>query len=738
MTTKYINTDVCYYKEVKVKEDVDYKNVQYTINGRIDSVIEYEDKIVIEEIKSVHRITSELSLYDNKSYLAQLLIYAYFHTKDIEDKKIEVMLTYISRSDEDKKSFTKEMSKLELLDYFMETIEQYHKFTKAQLDNKEEMEVTGRNVAFPYENYRASQRKFMSAVYSCIVNKTKLFAQAPTGVGKTLSTLFPSIKAMAKGEGKKIFYITAKSITKNVCIENLYMLKENGYRGMSLNITSKENICVNKEINCNKGFCERAEGHFDRLNSAILDIINNEKVITEEVVKDYAKKHMVCPYSFQLELIDFVHIVVCDYNYVYNPSVAFVKYFDKEKNDFIVLVDEAHNLEDRSRDFFSASIKKSEIEVLRDNIDSKSIKRNCKEIINLFNNYFVDKTSFAETSVNKSLINLLADLRFLLDEYFGENELEENVKEQLLNAYFSVDYMLKTNIYYDEKYKSLYEVVYKDLIITLYCIDTSTRFFKVNTLCRSVVFFSATLTPINYFSDIFGGSTEDFSISLDTSFDISKQLTVLDTSISTYYKDREQSYSKIADKIDVFINAKKGNYFVFFPSYAYLENVLEKFERINKNVHIMVQKKDMSQPDRESFLAEFEKVEEITKIAFLVCGGVFSEGVNLANDKLIGAIVVGVGISMLNFKSDTVKAYFDEKNGLGYEFAYMYQGFNKILQSAGRVIRSDEDRGAILMIDSRFDRQDYRILFPNNYQNAVTIRDNENLTKKLNEFWRVF
>ncbi len=738
MTSKYMNTDVLYSKEVKVKEQVEYNNVEYTINGRIDSVIEYEDKVVIEEIKSVHRITSDLTLYDNKAYLAQLLMYSYFYTKDLEDKKIEVMLTYISRSDEDKKSFTKEMSKTELLDYFLDTIAQYYKFTKAFIDNKEEMEVTGRGVEFPYDSYRASQRKFMSAVYKCIVDKTKLFAQAPTGVGKTLSTLFPSIKAMANGEGKKIFYITAKSITKNVCIENLFMLKDNGYRGMSLNITSKENICANSEINCNKDFCDRADGHFDRLNEAVLDIINNEKVITEEIVKSYAKKHLVCPYAYQLELIDFVHIVVCDYNYVYNPSVSFTKYFDKEKNDFIVLVDEAHNLEDRSRDFFSASIKKSEIEVLYKNIDNKAIKRNCKEILNIFNNYFIDKTSFAETSVNKGFLNLLADLRFLLDEYFSENEPEESVKEELLSAYFAVDYMLKTSIYYDEKYKSLYEVAYRDFIITLYCVDTSTRFFKVNTLCRSVVFFSATLTPINYFSDIFGGSKEDYAISLDTSFDISKQLTVIDTSISTYYKDREHSYRKIADKIDVFISAKQGNYFVFFPSYVYLENVLEVFERINKNVEIMVQKKDMSHIEREIFLSEFEKKEDITKIAFLVCGGVFSEGVNLANDKLIGAIVVGVGISMLNFKSDTVKAYFDEKNKMGYEFAYMYQGFNKILQSAGRVIRSDDDRGAILLIDSRFDRRDYKELFPNNYQNAIMIKGDENLLKKLNEFWQNF
>ncbi len=731
---KYKDSDTLYRKEVSIKREVDYKNITYIINGRADSVIYTDKKIIVEEIKSVYKITDELSFFYNKAYVAQLLMYCYFLTVDVEYEIIEATITYISRSDECKKSFTKQYTKDELLEYFIDMIESYYKFSKVDIDNKEEMEVSGKLVEFPYESYRESQRKFMGAVYNSIDNKTKLFAQAPTGVGKTLSTLFPSIKAIANKKGKKIFYITAKTITKNVCFETQEMLFEEGYKGIVLNISSKENICNNTEINCNADFCQYAKGYYDRINEAIIDIISSEKILSEKVVRKYAKKHNVCPYFFQLEIIDFVHIVVCDYNYVYNPSVCFTKYFDKEKNDFIVLVDEAHNLEDRSRDFFSATINKKEFEYLQKNINNNAINRNCKEIINIFKNYMADNRSYADSSINKSLGNLLNDLRFLLDEYFSENELSEEIKEDVLGAYFSVDYYLKTALYYDEKYKTVYETNKYESTITLFCVDTSTRFFKVNTLCRSVVFFSATLTPISYFSDIFGGGKDDYFISLETSFDTNNQLTLIDDTVSTYYKDREYSYKKIAEKIDVFVNSKSGNYFVFFPSYKFLENTVESFKKINDNYEIFTQTKDLSQKEREEFLLKF-KNSRGNKVAFLVCGGVFSEGVNLVGESLIGAVVVGVGISMLNFKSDVIKDYYDNKNNMGYEFAYMYQGFNKILQSAGRVIRSNEDRGTILFIDTRLTKKQYVDLFPKHYKNFETIKDNEKLTKKLKEFW---
>ncbi len=735
LTEKFNNIDILFKKEVKVKEDIEYKNINYTINGRIDSLIIEDKKIIIEEIKSVGKITDDLSLEYNKAYLAQLLMYAYFISKNIEeDITIEVKMTYISRSDESKKSFSKEISKNELLSFFMEALECLYKFNKLSIDNNEQMVISGKAIKFPYETYRLSQRKLMSAVYNCITNKNKLFAQAPTGVGKTLSTLFPSIKALSNKLGKKIFYITAKTVTKTVCLENLLMLKESGFLGISLDINSKENICVNDKINCNPTSCDRAKGHFDRLNEAIYDIISNEKIITPDVVKEYSYKHNICPYFFQTELIDFVHIVVCDYNYVFNPSVSLNKYFDKEKNDFIILVDEAHNLEDRSRDFFSASLKKSELMFLEKNIDNKHIKNLCKTIKQNLNNFFDTKENYSQSEMPKQFINTLYDLRFLLDDYFAINEIDVEIKEKMLESYFAIDYFLKTSLYFDEKYRVLYEYEYRDNVITLFCIDTSTRFFKINTLCRCVVFFSATLTPINYFADIYGGDKEDFFISLDTSFDINNQLTLINSSISTYYNSREQSYPKIANAINTFVNCKKGNYFVFFPSYDFLEKVLEYFKKLNNTFNIVVQKSNMNVVEKDSFLNTFND-ENKNSIGFLVSGGTFSEGVNLVGNKLIGAVVVGVGISKINFKSDTVKNHFDNYNNMGYEFAYMYQGFNKILQSAGRVIRSETDRGVILFIDNRYVKNEYKVLFPNNYQNAITVNNDKDLEKELKNFW---
>lgn len=735
-TEFFDNSNIIYKKEVSVKELIEYENIQFEISGRADSVILYDDKIIIEEIKTTSRNLDTLSFDINKAYMAQAMLYGYFLGKNVKDEfDIEVKMTYIKRFDESVKSYSKNFTKLELLDFFMDTIAKYYKFIKKDLDNKEEMTITGKNVPFPYQTYRKSQRAFMSAVYSSIQNKNKLFAEAPTGVGKTLSAIFPAIKALSNNLGKKIFYLTAKSITKNVCLESLYMLEEDGLKIMSLVINSKENMCENEKINCDARFCKRAVKHFDKINDVIFSIINNEKIMSEEIIKKYAKEYDVCPYYLQLDLMEFSHIIICDYNYVYNPSVCFSKYFEKEKNDFIILVDEAHNLESRSRSFFSASVKLSDFKFLENNISDLNIKNLSRSICKNINLLFENKENYDTINMPTSLIRTIFDLRFLMDNFLGENSLDETVGNTILEIYFAIDYFLKTSMFYDKKYRTLFEKTYKDAEITLFCIDTSTRFFKINTLCRSTVFFSATLTPINYFSDIFGGDKDDYFISLETSFDTENQLVIVDDTVSTFFKDRESSYKKVAEKIKIVTSQKLGNYFVFFPSYEFLEQTLIEFEKHNDYADVIIQSKNMTKIEKNEFLEKFEEYGERTLIGFLVLGGSFSEGVNLTGEKLIGAIVVGVGVSRINFKNDVIKKHYDETINKGYEFAYMYSGMNKVLQAGGRVIRTNTDRGVIMFIDSRFTRADYKKLFPKHLKNSVIVKDNAMLGRNVSLFW---
>lgn len=727
-TEAFFDTNFTYKKEVSVKETIPYKNISFEIKGRLDGLILSENSIVIEEIKSTSKDLSALSFSDNKAYMAQALLYAYLLSKDIKDDiLISVSIVYINRFTEDVKICKKDFSKIELLDFFMDTLEKYYLFCKANIDNIEQMETTGKAVPFPYDTYRPSQKKFISAVYTAIVEKTMLFAEAPTGVGKTLSTLYPSIKALSNKYGKKIFYLTAKTITKKVCLESLYMLEDLGFSAVCLMITSKESICINDKINCTPSSCKFSIGHFDKINDVILKIITTEKIIDENVVKKYANEYEVCPYYLQLELMEFSSIIIADYNYVYNPTVCFTKYFDKEKNDFIILVDEAHNLEARSRDFFSASIRKSNFSYLENNIESTQVKKLCRTISK--NMTLLCKDSFYETDMPKSLINTLYDLNFILSTVLQEEEIDDKI----LDIYFSLDYFLKTSQYFDKKYRTTYEKMFSDIEITLFCIDTSTRFFKANTLNRSTVFFSATLTPINFFAEIYGGSKDDYFLTLDTPFDSKNQLLIIDNKISTYYKDRANNYDIIAKKLELFISEKRGNYFAFFPSYDFLEEVLSRFDE--KKADILVQSKDMSATEKIEFLENFTDNRDKSLLAFLVIGGSFSEGVNLPLEKLIGVFIVGVGVSKMNFKNDVIKDYYDETINRGYEFSYMYSGMNKVLQSIGRLIRTEKDKGIILLIDTRYTKADYKGLFPKHLKTYNIITENDKLTETIANFW---
>ncbi len=733
---KYNEENLIYKKEFSLKTAFDYKNISFEIKGRIDGLVEKDDMVIIEEIKSTGRSMESLSYDSTISYKAQAMIYGYIYGIQNEFKNITILITYVSSVTEEEVSFSKDYHINELEDFFMETIEIYYKFVKLSQDKLEKLVVTADKMQFPFSNYRKNQREFMKAVYLTVKEKKKLFGEAPTGVGKTLSTMFPSIKALSQGFGKKIFYLTSKTITRTVAEESLYLMESKGLKATSITFTAKDKICVCDETICTPTYCERAKGHLDRINEAIYDILSNEFIITRDIVHKYGNKHKVCPFEFQLDISNFSSVIICDYNYVYNPRVHLKRYFENEKNDFIILVDESHNLESRGREMFSAVIEKKDFLFLKNVFTTKKASTLAKNI----NTQMLGLANACENGIGvledepKNLAYELEDLRFFLDTWFEKNQDHPHVNE-VLEIYFKIDTYCKTSSYFDEKYRMLIEKSGRDVVIRLFCLDPSTRFSLVNILCRSVVYFSATFTPIEYFSSLYGGTKDDYSLKLSSPFPQENLLLLKDTSVSTYYKDREKSYDVIAEKIIEFISCKDGNYFVFFSSYEYLNTVYQKVIESNPFLKILVQQQNMGEDSKEWFLNQFREDNKETTVGFLVLGGIFSEGINLVGDKLIGVCVVGVGVGKINFVDNVIKDYYDKKYNMGYEYAYMFQGMNKVLQGSGRVIRSEEDRGAILLLDNRYSRKDYISLFPHHWSHCKEVGRKGELVKTLNEFW---
>lgn len=727
-----------YSAEVSLKYIIEYNNFLLTVEGRADGIINENNSITIDEIKTT---TNQLETIDeNYSPLhwGQAKCYAYIYAKNNNLSQINIQLTYYQIDTDEIKYIKKTFNIDELKQFFDDLIERYFVWAQLSYDWIVERDNSIKKLDFPYGAYRKGQRELAVSVYRTITSGKKLFAQAPTGIGKTISTLFPAIKAMGEGYTSKIFYLTAKTITRTVAEEAFEKMREKGLRIKTATLTAKEKICFKENPQCNPVKCEFAHGHFDRVNDAIMDILKHEDVFSRVNIEKYAEKHNICPFEFSLDLVLWSDVIICDYNYVFDPNVYIKRFFDEGRNDYTILIDEAHNLVDRSREMFSAEIYKKPFLQLKKSIRDESpkiakalnkinrfmlnMKRLCKE-----KNYYISKEGENE------IYGILREFINVSEEYLIKHEQTE-VYEELLKLYFDSLKFLKISEFYDDTYVTYAEIADEDVKLKLFCLDPSNLLSEILKKAKASVFFSATLIPIDYYRTILGGNTDDKLMYLSSPFNINNRCLLIADEVSTRYQDRENSYMQIIKYIKAVINRKQGNYIVFFPSYQYMNIVYDMFKAECPEVDVHIQKPMMTEEEREEFLGLFEPNSDRSILGFCVLGGIFSEGIDLKHDRLIGAIIVGVGLPQICLERDIIRDYFQNKNNLGYEYAYMYPGMNKVLQAAGRVIRSENDRGVILLIDERFTYQSYLKLFPKEWfpYKRVNYR---NINRYLDDFW---
>lgn len=556
-----------------------------------------------------------------------------------------------------------------------------------------------------------------------------------------MAVLFPSVKAMGEGLTSKIFYLTAKTVGASVAENACEMMKASGLKLKTITLTAKDKICFMPEATCNPEECPYAKGHFDRINTALGDIFHEDSY-TRERIEEYAKKHTVCPFEFSLDLSLWSDCIICDYNYVFDPR-AYLKRFFAEggQGDYILLIDEAHNLVDRAREMFSADINKKSILSLKKNM--KDISKPIYKSLSNINNYFIQLRKNCEANGNnlytdkekpKEIYSLLYKFTELTEEYLIKNKSAAG-NDELMEAYFNALAFLKTADNYNEKYITYIEKAEDDIKLKLFCLDPSELIAEALKRGKSAVFFSATLNPMDYFFDILGGDETSLKISLTSPFPSSNLEVMINNRICTKYKIRENTYNDVANSIHTFINGKKGNYLVYFPSYKYLNEVCEIFRNLDNEADIICQTSNMKEEDKEEFLSRFNEENTVPLVGFAVMGGVFGEGIDLTGDRLTGAVIVGVGLPQICFERDIIKDYFNEKNGAGFEYAYLYPGMNKVMQAAGRVIRTETDRGVVLLIDERFTGYAYKRLFPPEWRNMHIVRNTDGINHILSDFW---
>ena len=729
-----------YQPEVSLKKDTEYDDLILRVEGRADGIFLQDEQFCIDEIKGVYK---KLELMEEPVLVhrAQALCYAWIYLDAHDLEKIDIQMTYAHLDTEVIKRFRETLTRAELKQWYEELTDSYHKWLAYQIEWRKKRNESMENLEFPFE-YRKGQRKMVSGIYHAISKKEQIFIQAPTGVGKTMSAVFPAVRAIGQGMAETVFYLTARTITRTVAQDAFEILRDRGLLFKVITITAKEKLCFCDKPECDPEKCPYAKGHYDRINDAVYELWTTEQSFDRETLLRHAQKWQVCPFEMSLDLAIWMDGVICDYNYVFDPNVCLKRFFGENvSGNYLFLIDEAHNLVDRGREMYSASICLNDVIETRKFVKPysqklwKKLGKVKKQMEELRQNCGEWKVQENAGVLPISLLSVQGELDQLLEE-----SPTQEVVDGILDFYFEVRDFLNISELVDDNY-----VVYTAFdengrfYMKLFCVNPAENLQKCLDKGNSTVFFSATLLPLQYYRKMLSTRSENFGMYVESPFEQKKRCLMICRDVSSKYTRRGyEEYRKIAEYIARMSWQKKGNYMVFFPSYRLMEDVYQVYqdEFSVSWVRCISQHASMTELEREEFLEEFTEETEETLVGFCVMGGIFSEGIDLIGDRLIGAAVVGTGLPQVNCEREILKGYYDEKGEQGFDYAYRYPGMNKVLQAAGRVIRTKEDTGAILLMDERFLNRDYRNLFPREWNDACTCTLG-NVEKHLQAFWDV-
>jgi DNA excision repair protein ERCC-2 len=735
-----------YEIEVEIAYQVEGADPPLEVRGRMDGVYASQEPVIIEEIKTTTLSLELVTEQHNPLHWAQAQCYAFMFARQHNLSGVSIHLTYYhldtgEQSSQKEKTFERHFTRPELETFFSDLITPYLAWFRKMYAWQGQRDQSIQQLNFPYENYRPGQREMAVAVYKAIRDADRLYVQSPTGVGKTIAALFPAVKALGLGMAAKIFYLTAKTSGRLVAEKALDDMRQAGLHFKSVTLTAKEKICFCPPVNCDPEVCIFARDYFVKSKRA-LEEFDQVDAFTRPVIEEIAQRYQLCPFEFSLDLALWMDCIICDYNYAFDPRVYLHRFFDFTSEPYIFLVDEAHNLPDRARAMYSAELDKKTVLELQRALKPHlpALAKKLSEI----NKILLERRKACEANEKEALVEheppeaLLKALREFnqkAEDWLVLNQAAE-FRQDLLEFYFACNNYLRTAEYFDTFYVSYFERQGQgDLKAKLFCLDPAPMLAAPLERSQSAAFFSATLLLMDYFMKLLTGAAEHPRRIFQSPFPVENVSLLIHNAISTKYAQRADSYAAVASAIETVCSAHAGNYLVFFPSYAYLAAVLELLKERLPEEQLLVQGRGMTEIEREDFLARFVSGNQETLIGFAVMGGIFGEGIDLAGERLIGAVVVGVGVPQVCLERDLIKAYFDGQDSSGFAYAYQYPGFNRVLQATGRVIRTETDRGIIVLIDERFTHTRYRQLFPSHWQGFQVVQNNREMKDKLERFW---
>ncbi|MQS53009.1 ATP-dependent DNA helicase [Companilactobacillus mishanensis] len=737
---------VDYESEVYLKKEVSMNGQDYLISGRADGIQVNDDEAIIEEIKTSDQEFKDISDNTMELYWGQVKVYGYLLLQDeVKFDSVKLQLTYFQVTTAKATTTEKIFTRDELEEFFQSLIDEYEYWLKLRSDLRNLRNGSIAELPFPFPEFRTGQHEMAGAVYKTICLKKRLFVEAPTGTGKTISTLFPAIKAMGEDRIERLFYLTAKQSTRHVAEETVEMMAKDGLRIKCITLTAKDQIRFPEEKDLLPEDNPFMVGYYDRLKPALNDLLQHEDIITRAVIEKYARKHMVDPFEFSLDTSLFCDVIVCDYNYLFDPLVYLQRFFTEEDPDNFFLIDEVHNLVSRSRDMYSATASNLPIKDLLKQAQDQHTKaaddfqkqlKKVRKVYNSIKSNMMDENKVDETS-DESPDDLLKVMSKFND--FMTDWMQQQKPSDFLTAtrdyFFETLTFVKIGGFYDKTYKTRIVLDGPTVVVKELCLDPSNFLNQSLQLGSGAVLFSATLSPMNYYQNVLGGEDNSLAYQLPSPFPPENQDILVTQYIRTTYAQRANSEPNIVASLHSLVEAKTGNYLFFFPSYGYLRQVKSAFEAKYPDIKTVTQETSMDAVARTEFLEQFNEDPDETLVGFCVLGGIFSEGIDLRGSRLIGVAIVSVGLPGLSEENNLIRDYYDENNGQGFAYAYQLPGMNNVLQAAGRLIRSSHDVGVILLLDQRFASYRYTQLFPPHWRNYQRIPSLDRLTSTINDFW---
>lgn len=753
-----------YESEYPVSLKYECHDFRLLISGKADGVIfDSQGNLTVEEIKTTVGDLQDFIHDHGQWHLGQAIFYAYMISKDKSLPSAEIVMTYIHQNNYlNQRHITSHYSFAELSSFVEDVLMRFVLFLEKLQRYKKERDDSMDLLVFPFSSYRPGQERMMNFIDEAAEKKKRVFVEAPTGIGKTVSVLYPLCKRFGEKKAEHIFYLTNKNSIKSIAMNTLEKFDALGVKLKSIEFTARDNICFNdKKGHCNPVECPFAKDYYTKKNDALFDALARYVVFHKKNIESLCFEKTMCPFQFQWDLGAHCDVVVCDYNYVFDINdqlELFESHLSQTKS--YLAIDECHNLPQRVRDMYSITLLTEDILKMTSacvGVEFAALKSDIQRLGRVFRSISLNEVSNEIVSGKRAMLSMvpekiettihdiLTDFKsllkkhpHLLDEkliefFYTLNEVADLIalsNESEYSECFLIYFILDDN-------DSIYGLRIADLD-SKPMIESGMSFFE------STVCFSATLTPKDYYLDLLGGKDTDPSnlLVLNSPFPIENRKVLINTKLSLLYKDRNETLYDVYCQIKIATSMRKGNYFVFCPSYEYM-NALSQFFTQDpiKDTDIYFQGQYMTETRREEFLSHFKEEGEKSAIGVLVLGGIFSEGIDLVGDRLIGCIIISVGIPQISFERDQLKSYYDkgateEEKQKGFNYAYTYPGINRVLQAGGRVIRTDTDKGFILFIDSRFRYSIYRKAIHETYPDAIYLYSNAQLRTVLHQFWK--